>query len=141
LRSGIAEFTINSLQGVALRVLGGLFAAGTYFDLSKMPELFCGFDREAGPGPILYPVACSPQAWAAGSVLLLLQACLGLGVSAVERQVWFQQPRLPAFLPEPRLSNLKIGDACVDLLLVQHGDDVGVNVLRRAGDVEVVVAK
>ena len=36
----------------------------------------------AGEGPTLYPVACAPQAWAAGSVFLLLQACLGLDIDA-----------------------------------------------------------
>jgi glycogen debranching enzyme len=106
-----------------------------------MPELFCGFDREPGEGPVLYPVACAPQAWAAGSVFLLLQACLGLGVGGVDRQVWFHQPQLPPFVPELRITNLDVAGATVDLLLVRHGDDVGVNVLRRVGDLSVVVAK
>ncbi len=87
------------LQDFAARVLAGMFAAGTYFDLSRMPELFCGFDREPGEGPVPYPVACAPQAWAAGSVFLILQACLGLGVSGVERQVWFHRPQLPPSCP------------------------------------------
>ena len=55
----------------------GMFEAGTYFDLHRMPELFCGFDREPGEGPIPYPVACAPQAWAAGSVFLLLAGVPG----------------------------------------------------------------
>jgi glycogen debranching enzyme len=128
-------------RDLAARVLAGLFAAGTYFDLNRMPELFCGFDREPGVGPVLYPVACAPQAWAAGAAFLLLQACLGLGVSGVERQVWFHQPRLTPSVPELRITNLEVAGASVDLHLVRHGDDVGVNVLRRAGDVSVVVAK
>jgi glycogen debranching enzyme len=129
------------LQELAVQVLEGLFAAGTYFDLNRMPELFCGFDRVQGEGPIPYPVACAPQAWAAGSVFLLLQACLGLGVRAAERQVWFHRPQLPSFLPEVRITDLSVAGVAVDLLLVRHGDDVGVNVLRRGGDVSVVVAK
>ena len=122
-------------------VLAGLFSAATYFDLNRMPELFCGFDREPGEGPVPYPVACAPQAWAAGSVFLLLHGCLGLSVSGVERQIWFHQPRLPSFVPELRITNLNVAGASVDLLLVRHGDDVGVNALRRDGDVSVVVAK
>ena len=129
------------LKELAARVLAGMFAAGTYFDLNRMPELFCGFDREPGEGPIPYPVACAPQAWAAGSVFLLLEACLGLGVSGVQRQIWFHQPRLPSFIPELRIRNLQVAQATVDLLLVRHGDDVGVNVLGRVGDLSVVVAK
>jgi glycogen debranching enzyme len=129
------------LKDLAVGVLAGLFAAGTYFDLNRMPELFCGFAREPGEGPVPYPVACAPQAWAAGSTFLLLQACLGLGVGAIERQVWFHQPRLPSFVPELRILNLSVAGATVDLHLVRHGDDVGVNVLRRVGDLAVVVAK
>ena len=132
-RYGLKEFT--SL------VLAGLFAAASYFDLNRMPELFCGFDREPGEGPVPYPVACAPQAWAAGSVFMLLEGCLGLNVSAVERQIWLHQPKLPSFVPELRIMNLEVAGATVDLLLVRHDDDVGVNVIRRVGDLSVVVAK
>ncbi len=92
-----------------------------------------------GPGPV--PGGVRPHAWAAGSVFLLLQACLGLGVSGVERQVWFHQPQLAPFVPELRFTNLEVAGATVDLHLVRHGDDVGVNVLRRVGDLSLVVAK
>jgi len=129
------------LKDLTVAILAGLFAAGTYFDLHRMPELFCGFDRQPGEGPVAYPVACAPQAWAAGSVFLLLQGALGLTVDGVERQIWFDQPRLPTFVPELRITNLEVAGATVDLLLVRHGDDVGVNVIRRTGDVSVVVAK
>ena len=95
------------LKDLTALVLSGLFAAATYFDLNRMPELFCGFDREPGEGPVPYPVACAPQAWAAGAVFLLLDGCLGLSVSGVERQVWLHQPRLPSFVPELRITNLK----------------------------------
>lgn len=129
------------LKDLAVAVLTGLFEAAARFDLNRMPELFCGFTREPGEGPVPYPVACAPQAWAAGSPFLLLQACLGLGVGALERQVWFHQPRLPAFVPELRITNLQVAGSVVDLLLVRHGDDVGVNVLRRVGELSVVVER
>lgn len=129
------------LKELTVQVMTGLFASATYLDLNRMPELFCGFAREPGEGPVAYPVACAPQAWAASSLFLLLQACLGLGVSGVERQVWFHQPRLPVFVPELRIRNLSVAGATVDLHLVRHGDDVGVNVVRQIGDISVVVAK
>jgi glycogen debranching enzyme len=132
-RYGLKDFTA--------RILAGQFAAATYFDLHRMPELFCGFDREPGEGPVPYPVACAPQAWAAGSVFLMIEASLGLTVSGVERQICLHQPWLPSFVPELRITNLEVAGASVDLLLVRHGDDVGVNVLRRVGDLRVVVAK
>jgi glycogen debranching enzyme len=134
-------FARYGMPGLAARLLGGLFEAGTYFDLNRMPELFCGFDREPGEGPTPYPVACAPQAWAAGSGFLLLQACLGLTVSGLNRQVWFARPTLPAFLTEVRIGDLAVGGVTLDLLLVRHGDDVGVNVLRRTGDLEITVTK
>jgi glycogen debranching enzyme len=104
-----------------------------------MPELFCGFAREPGEGPIPYPVACAPQAWAAASVFLLLQACLGLEINAIEGQVCFNRPQLPPSLVEIRLHNLQVGAASLDLLLVRHAHGVAVNVLRREGDVQVLV--
>jgi glycogen debranching enzyme len=111
------------------------------FDLRRMPELFCGFGREPGEPPVLYPVACAPQAWSAASVFLLFQACLGLEVSALQRQITFSSPQLPSFVGELRIHNLEVAGAAVDLQLVRHDEDVGVNVLRREGDVRISVMK
>jgi glycogen debranching enzyme len=131
----------HGLGDEAVRILTGLFEAGMYFDLHRMPELFCGFDQRPGEGPILYPVACAPQAWSAGSVFMLLQASLGLELSARDAHISFTRPRLPSFLPELRISNLELAGGSVDLLLVRHDGDVGVNVLRRDGDVHVLLVK
>jgi glycogen debranching enzyme len=125
----------------ALRIWTGLFEAGLHFELHRMPELFCGFGREPGEGPVHYPVACAPQSWAAGSVFLLFQACLGLEVNGPEARLCFTRPLLPASLGELRIHNLKVAGATVDLLLVRHEHDVGVNVLRRDGDVQILTVK
>ncbi len=135
---GLARY---GLEDAALRIWTGLFGAGLYFELHRMPELFCGFPQEPGEGPVLYPVACAPQAWAAASVFLLLQACLGLAINGPDRHVSFTRPQLPASLGELRIHNLEVAGATVDLLLVRHANDVGVNVLRREGDVQVTVVK
>jgi glycogen debranching enzyme len=135
---GLARY---SLGEQALRLWTGLFEAGLYFDLHRMPELFCGFPQDPGEGPILYPVACAPQAWSAASVFLLFQACLGLTVNGLERHVCFTRPELPASLGELRIHNLAVAGATVDLLLVRQDYDVGVNVLRREGDVRITVVK
>jgi hypothetical protein len=72
----------------AARILHGLYEASVRVELHRLPELFCGFHkRPESSGPTLYPVACAPQAWAAGSVFLLLRACLGLDARAHERQL------------------------------------------------------
>jgi hypothetical protein len=67
----------DGLGDLALQIWTGMFEAGLYFDLHRMPELFCGFPQAPGKGPSLYPVACAPQSWSAASVFLLFQACLG----------------------------------------------------------------
>jgi glycogen debranching enzyme len=135
---GLARYGLGEM---ALRLWTGLFEAGLYFDLYRMPELFCGFPKAPGEGPILYPVACAPQAWSAGSAFLLFQACLGLEINGPNRHVCFTRPCLPASLNELRVHNLELAGASVDLLLVRHENDVGVNVLRREGDVRITVVK
>ena len=120
---------------------GRACSSGRCLDLRRMPELFCGFPRDTGESPILYPVACSPQAWSAASVLLLFQACLGLTINGPEAQISFHCPRLPRALKELRIHNLEVAGASVDLLLVRYDHDVGVDVLRREGTVQVLVTK
>src|SRR5262249_42513608 len=123
------------------RIFAGMFESSLYMELRRLPELFCGFDRAHGDGPTLYPVACSPQSWAAGAVFMLLRSCLGLWIQGYRRRVLLRHPALPAFLDEVRLRGLRVGEASVDLLVTRHPEDVGVNVLRRTGHVEVVVIK
>jgi len=121
------------------RVFTGLFDAAMYFDLHRIPELFCGFPRDEGQGPILYPVACAPQAWSAAAVFLMFQACLGLRISVLESRVSLVRPFLPPFLGRARIRNLAVGGASADLLVVRHERDVTVSALRRDGDIDVVV--
>jgi glycogen debranching enzyme len=123
----------------AARLLTGLFEAGQYFELNRMPELFCGFPRHAGVGPIPYPVACAPQSWSAASVFLLIQASLGLRIDGLAKRVIFSRPVLPAFLPELHIFDLEVGGARVDLLLTRHDDDVSIRALRKHGQVSVLI--
>ncbi|HEY4256293.1 MAG TPA: amylo-alpha-1,6-glucosidase [Candidatus Udaeobacter sp.] len=137
--AGFARY--GSKESVAM-VLAGLLDATLFFDLHRLPELFCGFPRRPGESPTLYPVACAPQSWASAAIFLLLEACLGLRVSAPEQTLVFSKPILPPFLPKVSIRDLRVGDARVDLLLTRHDEgDVGVNVLRRNGALEVVVLK
>jgi glycogen debranching enzyme len=86
-------------------------------------------------------VACAPQAWAAGSLFMLLQACLGITIDAVRRRITLRSGRLPGFLPWLEISRLAVGGGSVDVLLQHHAMDLGINVLRREGDVEIVAVK
>lgn len=136
--AGMASYGFK--QG-ALKILSGLFEASQFLELHRLPELFCGFSRRSGEGPTLYPVACSPQTWSSVAVFLLLQSCLGLRIDAPHGCLTFSQPVLPPFLKHIEIKNLRIGDATVDLSLEGHAKDVGINILRREGRVEIVVTK
>ena len=121
------------------KIIAGLFDASLFNELHRLPELFCGFERLPGHGPTLYPVACSPQAWAAGAVFLVLQAMLGISFSPNKPQICFRNPKMPRFLDWVRVRNLRVGEGAVDLILRRHPRDVGLNVERKEGDVRIVV--
>jgi glycogen debranching enzyme len=104
-----------------------------------MPELFCGFRRRDGKAPTSYPVACSPQAWSAGAVFMLLQACLGLSIDGRLGSITFRYPQLPKGIERLTLRGLEVGTASVDLALICVSGAVGVNIERRTGKVDVSV--
>lgn len=135
---GMARY---GLKDAAARVLTGLYDASLHMDLQRMPELFCGFHRRPHEGPTRYPVACSPQAWAAGSVFLLLQACLGLEIDAPRRQIRLVHSELPPWLDRVEIRDLHVAGATVDLQIQRYPRSVGVSVDRKEGEVEVLVMK
>jgi glycogen debranching enzyme len=118
-----------------------MFELSAAVDLHRLPELICGFERRGDEHPTLYPVACAPQAWAAGAVYLLLASSVGLHIDAVSQRVTFTRARLPQALEWVQMSNLQIGGARIDLRLERHQHDVGVTVLRRDGPIEIVSVK
>jgi glycogen debranching enzyme len=133
--AGMAQY---GQQYLAARLFTGMFDAARHVDLNRLPELFCGFHRRPdGTGPTLYPVACSPQAWASGAPFLLLCASLGFEVRAAESLVRFENPHLPSFLNELRIEGLCVNDARVDLLISRHDKGFALEVLRKEGEVEI----
>ena len=134
-----AGFARYGLKDAALRVFTGLFEASLCVELHRLPELFCGFVRRPGEGPTLYPVACSPQSWAVGSLFMLLEASLGLSIDAPARRITLLRPILPDFLTELTLEDLTVGDARLSLVLRGHGEDVAASVVRRVGQIELLV--
>jgi len=134
-----AGFARYGLYDEARMVAGALLEATVHFREARLPELFCGFDRSASPLPVPYPVACSPQAWAAGALFHLVSATLGFEPNAREGRIELLRPSLPDWLPELRARNLRVGDALVDLAFAGRDGSISVEVLRRSGDVDVVV--
>ena len=133
---GLARYGRKDL---AVKALTGLYEAAIFTELNRLPELFCGFVRRPGKGPTAYPVACSPQAWAASAVFMLLQACIGLKVDAKNSQICFSRPVLPEALPQLEIRNLRVNHGAVNVVLERYGDTVGVRVTRREGDVEIIM--
>jgi len=123
----------------ALELTTALFDAAAHMHLRRLPELFCGFERQRGKAPTLYPVACAPQAWASATPFTLLEAALGLEFDAERGEIRLRNPRLPAFLDEVILRELQLADASVDLRIRRHGDDVSLEVLRKRGQIQVSI--
>jgi glycogen debranching enzyme len=132
-------FARYGLKHAIMRVATGLLDAASSFDLQRLPELFCGFERRQRPTPTLYPVACAPQAWSSATIFALLQATLGVSLDPFTQTVRFEHPELPGILEDLTLRNLRVGDAKVDVRLRRSGTTTAVTVERRSGDVAIDV--
>ena len=123
--SGMARY---GHKDAAAHVLNALFDTSVNMDLYRLPELFCGFVRSKGEGPVGYPVACLPQAWAAGSVFMMLQACLGLSVDGLKGKIVIDHPVLPTGVDSLQIRRLPVGEKRVDLTLCRTDTGVEINV-------------
>jgi glycogen debranching enzyme len=128
-------------DGPALRIFDALFDAATHLRDYRLPELYCGYARGELQRPVGYPVACSPQAWAAGSLPYALWNLLGLWPDSRRGVLQVRRPRLPAWLSELQIEGLPVGTARVDLhfgLAAPHrSKPVDVQVSVRTGDLRV----
>ena len=136
-----AGFANYGFDDLGLRLFEAMLGASEMVDLHRLPELFCGFRRRPGEGPTLYPVACAPQAWASGAVFMLLGSALGISIDGAKGEIALTHPVLPPALGELRINGLGVGTGQIDLRLENHPHDVGLMVLRREGQVSVVVVK
>ena len=107
------------------KILADMFAASRNFE-NRMPELLCGFAREGDEPPIAYPVACMPQAWAAGSTFMMMQACLGLSIDAARKEVRLVRPTLPEGVDVLTLERLMVAGGVVDLTFQRVGGGIAV---------------
>lgn len=134
--AGMARYGRRDFAG---RILMGLLDLSSAVELHRLPELICGVDRRPGQGPTLYPVACSPQAWAAGSVFLLLQACLGISVDRAQKKLLFDRPCLPDGIRQLSIRELQVGAASVDLLLEREDGAVRVETTQKQGELKIEI--
>jgi glycogen debranching enzyme len=123
----------------ANRVATAMFDMAVNVEYMRLPELFCGFTRRAPNRPVAYPVACAPQAWAAGAPFLLLQAMLGISPRASANTVTVNKPLLPPWLNVVELHNLQVGGSSIAVVFRRQGETTGFSLLEKEGDVRVLM--
>ncbi len=133
-------FARYGLVAEAARLFEGLYAACGTMEMRRLPELFCGFGRRLQQLPTPYPVACSPQAWAAATLPALVQACLGLSFQPDTKTIRLDRPTLPGFLDQVTLRNLSLNDAMLSLTIRRSGGQVSVQAVDRRGDIQVTMS-
>lgn len=128
--------TTNQLH-LLEKVVTGLFEAAMYFPYYRLPEVFCGFTRRRDGGPVHYPVACNPQAWAVGAMPLLIQAMLG--ISCQGNEVHVSSPVLPPWVQEIRIYNLRAGEGKVGLEFTRKQGKTYCGVIQASGGARVII--
>jgi glycogen debranching enzyme len=123
----------------ACRILTSVLEAALHFRNCRLPEVFAGFSREEYAVPVHYPVACHPQAWAAGAVPYLLETCLGLHPEAFDARLRITRPILPDFVNHLEISRLRVGGAMIDLRFKRQADGtVQAEVVKTDGNIDIV---
>jgi glycogen debranching enzyme len=134
-----AGFRRYGLHDAVERVLVGLIEASTDFPQQRLPECFAGFARGEFGVPVRYPIACHPQAWAAGSMLHLVETTLGLVPEAFDRRLRVVEPRLPPFMEHLELEGVRVGDGRAHLVFDRSGGSTTASVAGVDGDLDVAV--
>jgi glycogen debranching enzyme len=122
-----------------VRVFDGLLEAASRFADNRLPELFGGFARSEYDVPVPYPVACRPQAWAAGSVPYMLRASLGLTPDGFEQRLRVARPSLPSWLTHVEVHGLEVAGSRIDLRIERDGESATLADVQVDGDVKVVL--
>lgn len=123
----------------SLELVQGIFDMTAQQPYSRPPELFCGFERTPDSSPVRYPVACTPQAWATGTMFQLLQIMVNLVPDAPNNCLSIVQPKLPNSVEHLSLHNLKIGQTILDLEFEQANGATACRVVRKRGNLRVMI--
>ncbi len=122
----------------AVKAINGLIKASQYFKYNRLPELFCGFSYKETQRPIEYPAACSPQAWACGSIYLIIQSLLGIDAGVINNRIYLK-PILPDNIKKVEVKNLKIGDNRTDFTLTKEGNRIMLSKEKEEGNLKLVL--
>ncbi|MFF2754743.1 glycogen debranching N-terminal domain-containing protein [Psychrobacillus sp. NPDC058041] len=118
-------------------VINGLVKAAESFEYDRLPELFCGYGKERGR-PVKYPVACSPQAWAAGTPLVFIQSLLGLFPNSLQKEIHLS-PNLLENMDLLKVENISIGNGILSIRVNRNEEHIHVEVLENTTGYEVVL--
>ena len=127
-------------DAAANRIAAGLFDVASGARDFRLPELFCGFQRDGSRAIVAYPVACIPQAWAATAPFMLLQAMLGISAHAPQNRLTVDRPRLPDWLGAVEIRGIRVGNSKVSLAFRQTGPSTGFSLLEQQGNVRVTMS-
>jgi glycogen debranching enzyme len=122
-----------------LAIFEALLEAASHADDYRLPELFAGFSRTQSEVPVPYPVACRPQAWAAGAIPYMTTSGLGLRAEGLHRRLVVRRPSLPHWVDRVEVEGLRVADSSIDLVFERAGEGVALTDARIDGDVEVVL--
>ena len=125
----------------ANRLSWGLVEAAAAHEYSRLPEMFCGFTRQAVDRPVSFPMACSPDSNSAAALFLVLQSMLGIYAQAEENIVYVHNPVLPRWLGEVTFSNLRVGRTTMRLRFRREGSQTSFSVLDKQGPGRIVVVE
>jgi glycogen debranching enzyme len=117
----------------AAAVARDISRAASHFLLNQLPELYGGLQRDPTNFPVQYLGANVPQAWAAGTPFMLLQAMLGLQQDAPRGKLYVD-PALPDWLPDVTLMDLRLGRRRFDIHFWRDGKDTAFKVLKGKPD-------
>ncbi len=127
----------QELERLALSLIGVLESSDDF----RLPELFCGFRKRGSEPPVPYEVACKPQAWAAGSVFLMLKSMLGISMDLDQSHVTFHSPLLTSKIQSMDIQNLRGRDWEMDLHFRRASHGTSIDITRRHGNVRVLTVK
>jgi glycogen debranching enzyme len=125
------------LENLSLALLGVLESSTDF----RLPELYCGFRKRGSEPPVPYEVACKPQAWAAGSIFLMLKSMLGISMDLDQSHLVFNSPLLTPKMNYLEVKNLRGRDWEMDLVIHRAKFDTTVEIRRKHGNVRVLTVK
>ena len=117
----------------------GIYEVARAFEDYRLPECFSGLTRSEYGIPVKYPIACSPQAWASGTMPFMLTASLGLSPDALNNRLTINKPHLPSWLDNLQFNNVNVGNTLTDLNFRKVENETLVNVSRKNGDINVLI--